>query len=67
MDWKRKIELTCGLITAVLGVILMLLNLRIEQAAAQILQEPGHMAKAFVLFLAVDGLPSALVALGAYA
>ena len=67
MDWKRRFELICGLITAVLGMTVMLRLLSIEQTAAQILQETRPVGKPLAIWFMLYGLPGLLVAIGTYA
>lgn len=67
MDWKRRLELTCGLITAVLGIIVMLGALTEAQTITQRLQEPASFGKSLVVSFALYGLPALLVTIGAYA
>jgi len=66
MNWKRKLELICGLITAVLGITVMLLGLRVQYVVAQKLGGTGAMVKEIALWFALYGLPGLLVAFGAY-
>jgi len=66
MDWKRKLELICGVITALLGITVTLLALRVEYVVAQRLGGTGTMVKEIALWFALYGLPGLLVAFGAY-
>ncbi len=66
MNWKRKLELICGVITAGLGITVMLLGLRVEYVVAQKLGGTGFMVKEVALWFALYGLPALLVAFGAY-
>src|SRR6266481_3225183 len=66
MNWKRRLELICGLITAVLGITVMLLGLRVEYVVAQKLGGTGAMVKEIALWFALYGLPGLLVSFGAY-
>ena len=67
MDWKRRLEIICGLVAAVLGIIITLEALYITQLAGQMLHESAPMLSTFLLYLALYILPTCLVAIGAYA
>src|SRR5438067_13546424 len=66
MNWKRKLELICSVITTGLGITVMLLGLRVEYAVAQRLGGNGAMVKEIALWFALYGLPGLLVSIGAY-
>ncbi len=66
MDWKRRLEIICGLVTAVLGIIIMLGALAETQMIARRLQEPARFGNALAVSFALYGLPAFLVAIGAY-
>jgi len=66
MDWKRRLELICGLITALLGIIVMLGAIAETQTIAQRLEEPVRFGNALGVSFALYGLPAFLVAIGAY-
>lgn len=65
MNWKRRLELICGVTVLVPAIIVLILGFRIENAAAQINQESAF--KGFALWFAFYGLPSLLLLLGSYA
>jgi hypothetical protein len=66
MDWKRRFELICGLITGALGMTVMVRLLSIEKTAAQILHETRPIGKPLAIWFTIYGLPGLLVAIGAY-
>jgi hypothetical protein len=67
MNWKRRLELISGVITALLSIPILLMGLYIENAAANIRQESVPFGKAVVVWFLLYGLPTLSVALGAYA
>lgn len=66
MDLRRRLEVICGLITAVMGIIVVLGALHEAQLIAQTLQEPAPIGRAFVVSFLLYGLPTLLVAMGGY-
>jgi hypothetical protein len=67
MDWKRRFEIICGLITGALGISVTLGALYVTDLTARTLDEPAPMFKALIVSIAFYGLPALLVAVGSYA
>jgi hypothetical protein len=67
MDWKRRSELICGLITGVLGIGVTVETMYVTQLTGQMLHEPPPMLATFLSCLVLYLLPTFLVAIGAYA
>src|SRR5207245_7002382 len=67
MDWKRRFELICGLITGALGIGVTLETLYVTQLTGQVLHERPPMLATFFSCLVLYILPTFLVAIGAYA
>jgi len=65
LDWKRKLEITFGLLTGVLGVIVLSGILYEEHLIAVRLQEPTPIGDMLVL-VAFYGMPILLVVVGGY-
>jgi hypothetical protein len=66
MEWKRRFELLAGLATASIGVIVVLGTVHEDQQTAQNLGDPSVTGKAFVVAMILYGVPTLLVALGAF-
>ena len=67
MDWKRKSEIVCGVITGALGISVTLQTLYVTQLTGQILHERPPILATFLSCLVLYILPTFLVAIGAYA
>ena len=66
MNWKRKLELICGLITLLLGMIVVIIVLYFQHTITKQLQQPSQLLKTFVIFFILYGLPAFLIAVGGY-
>jgi len=67
MNRKQKLEATSGVVTAVLGIVVMIAAGYVEKLTAEKLDEPASIGQALVISFALYGLPALLVAVGAYA
>jgi|SRR5438067_9553138 len=67
MNGKQKLEATFGLLTAVLGILVMIAAGYVEELTAEKLHEPAPIRQALMISFALYGLPALLVAIGAYA
>ncbi|MCA1607063.1 MAG: hypothetical protein LC775_16695, partial [Acidobacteria bacterium] len=67
MDWKRKLELICGLITSALGISITAGALYVTDVTARTLDEPAPMFKALIFSTMLYGLPGLVVGIGSYA
>lgn len=67
MNWKRRLELICGLITGALGIGVTLQTLYVTQLAGQMLRQRPPLLATFFSCLVLYILPTFLVAIGAYA
>src|ERR1041385_3435736 len=66
MEWKRRLELLAGLATACLGVIVVIGAINESHQIAQTQHEPAQTGKAIVVSMILYGLPTLLVAFGAF-
>jgi cytochrome bd-type quinol oxidase subunit 2 len=66
MSFLRKLELSSGVITAVLGLLILLTFIREDQEAAQRLQREFPLSQTILVGSLVYILPSFLVLIGSY-
>src|SRR5438067_8187971 len=66
MNWKRKLELICGLITAALGIIISVGLLYVTKLTGELLHESPPLLQTLLFALVMYCLPAALVASGAH-
>lgn len=66
MNTLRKLELSCGAMTAVLGMLVLLLLVREEQQAAIRLERDFPLYRSLLIGLLVFVFPSVLVFIGSY-
>jgi MFS family permease len=62
----RKLELSCGIATAIIGILLSLFVLKFDSDAALIVQKQFVVARELLMVVLVFIFPSALVAVGSY-
>src|SRR5438067_477505 len=67
MNSKRWFELACGLLSAILGIVMTITALYVTGRTAAVLEESPQLAKAFSVAAILYGLPGCMVALGSYA
>lgn len=66
MNWKRKLELICGIITAALGITISVGLLYVTKLTGELLHESPPLLQTLLFALLLYFLPAALVASGAY-
>ncbi len=66
MDWKRKLELICGLITGALGITVTVGLLYVTKLTGEMLNEAPPMIRTLLFSLLLYFLPASLVAVGGY-
>lgn len=66
MDWKRRLELICGLLTSALGISVTVGLLYVTKLTGEMLREPPPMIRTLLFSLLLYFFPSSLVAVGGY-
>jgi hypothetical protein len=66
MDWTRRFEFLCGLITGALGIAVTLGSVYVTYVTAQMLNESPPIAEALAVSITLYGAPALLVAAGSY-